>query len=141
MTRRPTITVRVLVLPMLVFAAATAAATDLKITDSRGTELVVQNAAIDYGGFMTSDQETGGLRVMQGDGSVTVKWTEIETVKVTRVDSSVKPSRIELEVMLRNQKRVPAALLRQGRMKLIGKTDLGEYSIDLDKVKTITPVK
>ena len=29
----------------------------------------------------------------------------------------------------------------QGRMKLTGKTELGEYSIDLDKVRTITPLK
>jgi hypothetical protein len=26
-------------------------------------------------------------------------------------------------------------------MKLTGKTELGEYSIDLDKVRTITPLK
>ena len=128
-------------LPLLLFGTANAQATDLKITDSRGTEVVVQGAAIDYGGFIASDKDTSGLRVMQGDGSVTVKWTDIETVRVTRQDSSVKPPRIELEIVLRNQKKVPATLLRQGRMKLTGKTDLGEYSIDLDKVKTFTPVK
>ena len=43
--------------------------------------------------------------------------------------------------MLRNQKKVPAALLRQGRMKLTGKSELGDYSIDLDRVRTITPLK
>lgn len=34
-----------------------------------------------------------------------------------------------------------AALLWQGRMKLTGTTELGEYSIDLDKVGTVTPLK
>ena len=131
----------VLVLPLLLCGAATAAATDLRITDSRGTEVVVASAAIDYGGFLTSDLETSGLRVLQGDGSVTVKWTDIETVKVTREDTSAKPSRIELEIVLGNGKKVPAALLRQGRMKLTGKTELGDYSIDLDKVKMMRPVK
>ena len=133
--------VGVLLLAALLLVAASASAADLRITDSRGTEIVVQSAAIDYGGFMASEVETQGIRLMQGDGSVMVKWTEIESLRVTRRDESVKPPRIEMEVVLRNQKKVPAALLRQGRMKLTGKTELGEYSIDLDKVRTITPLK
>ena len=128
-------------LAALTLAATTASAADLRITDSRGTEVVVQSAAIDYGAFVSSDVETQGIRLMQGDGSVTVKWTDLETLKVTRRDESVKPPRVELEVVLKNQKKIPAALLRQGRMKLTGKTELGEYSIDPDKVRTITPVK
>jgi len=128
-------------LAALTLVATPASAADLRITDSRGTEVVVQSAAIDYGAFVSSDVETQGIRLMQGDGSVTVKWTDLETLKVTRRDESVKPPRVELEVVLKNQKKIPAALLRQGRMKLTGKTELGEYSIDLDKVRTITPVK
>ena len=130
-----------LVVPVLLFGAAVAAATDLRITDSRGTNVVVTSAAIDYGGFLAADRETSGLRVLQGDGAVTVKWADIETVRVTREDTSVKPARVELEIVLRNQKKVPATLLRQGRMKLMGTTELGEYAIDLDKVKSMTPVK
>jgi hypothetical protein len=132
---------RVLPLAALLLIAARASAADLRITDSRGSEVVVQAAAIDYGGFMASEIEREGIRLMQGDGSVMVKWTDIESLKVVRRDESVKPPRIELEVVLKNQKKVPAALFRQGRMKLTGKTELGEYSIDLDKVRTITPVK
>ena len=133
--------VGVLLLVALLLVAATASAADLRITDSRGTEVVVQSAAIDYGGFMAAEMETQGIRLMQGDGSVMVKWADIESLKVTRRDESVKPPRIELEVVLKSQKKLPAALLRQGRMKLTGRTELGEYSIDLDKVRTITPVK
>jgi hypothetical protein len=133
--------VGVLLLMVLFLVAAGAGAADLRITDSRGTEVLVQSVAIDYGGFVASELETQGIRLMQGDGSVTVKWTDLETLKVTRRDDSVKPPRIEMEVVLKSQKKVPAALLRQGRMKLSGKTELGEYSIDLDKVRTITPVK
>jgi len=130
-----------LVLAALLLIAASGSAADLRITDSRGTEVVVQSAAIDYGGFVGSEMETQGIRLMQGDGTVTVKWADIETLKVIRHDESVKPPRVEMEVVLRNQKKVPAALLRQGRMKLTGRTELGEYSIDLDKVRTITPLK
>jgi len=139
--RKPKAEVRVLLLAALLLVAASASAADLRITDSRGTEVVVHSAAIDYGGFLASESETQGIRLLQGDGSVMVKWADIETLKVVRRDESVKPPRIELEVVLRNQKKVPAALLRQGRMKLTGKTDLGEYSIDLDRVRTITPLK
>ena len=39
-----------------------------------------------------------------------------------------------------NQHFPPIAQLAQQRMKLTGKTELGEYSIDLDKVRTITPL-
>ena len=138
---QPKADVCVLLLAVLLLVAATVSAADLRITDSRGTEVVVQSAAIDYGGFMASETETEGIRLMQGDGSVTVKWSDIESLKITRRDESVKPPRVELEVVLRNQKKVPAALLRQGRMKLTGKTELGAYSIDLDKIRTITPVK
>jgi hypothetical protein len=139
--RKPKAEVCVLPIAALLLVAASASAADLRITDSRGTEVVVQSAAIDYGGFMASEIETQGIRLMQGDGSVLVKWADIDTLKVVRRDESVKPPRIELEVVLKNQNKVPAALLRQGRMKLTGKTELGEYSIDLDKVRTITPLK
>jgi hypothetical protein len=118
-----------------------ALAADLKVTDSRGTEVVVAGASIDYGSFLSSDSETQGIRVLQGDGAVTVKWVDVESIKVTRRDDSVKPARVELEIVLKNGKRLPAALLRQGRMKLLGKTELGEYAIDLDKVRSIAPVK
>jgi hypothetical protein len=141
-SRKPRAEVRgLLLLAALIFVTASASAADLRITDSRGTEVVVQSAAIDYGGFISSEIETQGIRLLQGDGSVMVKWADIETLKVVRRDESVKPPRIELEVVLKNQKKVPAALFRQGRMKLTGKTELGEYWIDLDKVRTITPVK
>jgi hypothetical protein len=140
-SRKPKAEISVLLVAAVLFVAASASAADLRITDSRGTEVVVQSAAIDYGGFMASEIETQGIRLMQGDGSVMVKWTDIETLKVVRRDESVKPPRIELEVVLKNQKKVPAALFRQGRMKLTGKTELGEYSIDLDKVRTIMPLK
>jgi hypothetical protein len=57
-SRKPKADVRVLVLAALLLVAASASAADLRITDSRGTEVVVQSAAIDYGGFMGSQTET-----------------------------------------------------------------------------------
>jgi hypothetical protein len=126
---------------LMLLSSVTALAADLKIKDSRGTEVSLGNASIDYSGFMASDKETQGIRLLQGDGMVTVKWADIESLTVVRTDDSVKPPRIEVEVVLRNGRRAPAALFRQGQMKLLGETDLGDYSIDLEKVRTITPVR
>jgi hypothetical protein len=117
------------------------AAADLRITDSRGTEVLVAGATIDYSGFLASDKVDDGIRVLQGDGVVNVKWADVETLKVLRQDDSVKPPRVELEIALRSGKKISAALLRQGQMKLTGKTELGDYSIDLDKVRVITPAR
>ena len=126
---------------LLLLSSVTALAADLKIKDSRGTEVSLANASIDYSSFMASDKETQGIRLLQGDGMVTVKWADIETLSVVRIDDSTRPPRIEVEVVLKNGRKSPAALFRQGQMKLLGKTDLGDYSIDLDKVRTITPVR
>lgn len=129
-------------LSLLAFLAlcGVATAADLKITDSRGTEVVLTGASIDYGGFLGSEQEAQGIRVLQGDGSVLVKWTDVASIKVLRRDDTAKEPRVELEIALKNGRKVPAALFRQGKMKLLGKSDLGDYSIDLDKVRSITPV-
>ena len=131
----------VLALLILLLPTGRAVAADLKIIDSRGTEVTLTGASVDYSGYLASDKETQGIRVLQGDGLVMLKWTDVESLKVVRKDDSAKPPRIELEIVLRNGKKVPATLFRQGHMKLLGKTDLGDYSIDLDKVRAIAPVK
>lgn len=130
-----------LALLLLLLPSGRALAADLKITDSRGTEVVLTGATVDYSGFMAADKETQGIRVLQGDGMVIVKWTDVERLRFIRRDDSVKPPRIEIEIVLRSGKTVPAALFRQGPMKLLGKSDLGVYSIDLEKVRTIVPVR
>jgi hypothetical protein len=131
-----------IVLSVLIALPATfVSAADLKVTDSRGTDVVVTGASVDYSGFMAADKETDGIRVLQGDGQVTVKWADVESIRVVKKDDSVKPPRIELEIALRSGKKVSAALFRQGQMKLAGKTELGNYSIELDKVRAIAPVR
>jgi len=127
------------VLSVLVTVAAPP--TDLRITDSRGTSVVVTGATIDYGGMLATDQQSDGIRLLQGDGAVLLKWSNVDTIRVTKVDESESPPRIDLEVVLRDGKRVPATLLRKGRMQLLGKTQLGGYSIGLDKIRMIVPVR
>jgi hypothetical protein len=126
---------------IVLLTAERISAADLKITDTSGTSVVVTGAAIDYGGFLASDLETLGIRVLQGDGTVTVKWADIDTITVTGKDESSKPPRLKLEIVLRSGKKVPAALFRQGQTKLKGKTELGDYTIDLDKVRFMAPAR
>ena len=136
--RRPALLAFVLA---VLLPASEAGALDLRVTDSRGTAVLVTDASIDYGGFLGSERVTDGIPVLQGDGTVLVKWADVESLTVSKRDESVKPARIEIEIVLRGGKRASAALLRQGAMKLLGRTELGEYSIDLDKVRGIAPVK
>lgn len=133
---------RVCLLMVLALAGPRAlAAADLKVTDSRGTEVTLKDAGIDYGSFLGSQKEMRGIRVQQGDGVVFLLWDDVVSITVVRRDESVKPARVELEVSLKNGKRVPAELFRQGNMKLMGTSDLGAYSIDLDKVRSVAPIR
>jgi hypothetical protein len=139
-------TTEILVLPILrpvTFALAVLNAqqtrTNIVLTDSQGTDVVVTGVAIDYGGLLSVGRETQGIRVRQGDGSVLLKWSDLDTLRVTKRDDTVKPPRVELEIVLRSHKRVLATLLRAGKMQMVGRTDLGEYRIDLDKVMRLVP--
>jgi hypothetical protein len=121
--------------------AANAIAADLRITDTSGFEVLITGVTIDYGGMIGTDREVLGIRVSQGEAFITAKWAEISSLTVTGRDASVNPAKISLEIVLKNGKTVPAALVRKGRMLLIGKSDLGDYSINLEKIRKIVPVQ
>lgn len=115
--------------------------TSLRIVDAQGVEVVVANVAIDYGSMITTDLQTDGIRLQQGDGSVVVKWSGVDTIRVTGTDSTSRPPKVALQVVMRSKARRPATLAEKGRMLLIGQTDLGDYQIDLHKVRLIVPVR
>jgi len=132
-------TLRIALVVLLLALPGVALATDLQITDTSGAALVVRDAVIDYGGMLSPDTEKDGVRVQQGDGVVRLKWSAVESITVTKVDTSVRPARMDVEVALVNGKRLPATLFRKGAMKLTGKTDLGDYAIDVDKIRRVAP--
>jgi|KBSSwiStaDraftv2_1062776.scaffolds.fasta_scaffold261238_3 hypothetical protein len=121
-----------------VILCGSALATDVRITDSAGVEVLVKDVSIDYGGLLGSDKDTEGVRVTIGDAMVTAKWTDIQSLTVTGRDATA--ARMNVEIILKSGKSQPGQLLRKGRMKMMGKADLGEYSIDLEKIKRITVV-
>src|SRR5678816_3386646 len=101
-------TLRIALVVLLLALPGVALATDLQITDTSGAALVVRDAVIDYGGMLSPDTEKDGVRVQQGDGVVRLKWSAVESITVTKVDTSVRPARIDVEVALVNGKRLPA---------------------------------
>jgi hypothetical protein len=127
---------------LLVLVPAFAHAADLKITDTSGAQVIVKNASLDYPGALgAATRVSDGIRVLQGDGSATVKWKDMQSLTVRDAEDRSKPSRLEVDVQLRNGRHVVATLQRPADVKLRGKTELGEYAIDLDKVRTIEPLR
>jgi hypothetical protein len=120
---------------LILFFAGTGLATDLRITDATNTVIVVHDAFIDYGGLM-GDKEVDGLRIYQGEALVTAKWANIRSVTITGKDSSPQP-RLKADIVPRKGNKISTTLVSKGRMMLSGKTDLGDYSINLEKVRAI----
>lgn len=125
-----------LVFPAILLLTATAYATDARVMDSAGIEVLVKDIVIDYSGLLGSDKEEGGVRVSQGEALVTAKWSDMHSLTITGRDAAL--ARMTVEITLKDGKKVAATLIRKGKMKLIGKADLGEYSIDLEKIRKIT---
>ena len=124
---------------LILFLCGSAFPADLRITDSTNTVLVVHDAFIDYGGLM-NDRETDGLRIYQGEAMVTAKWANIRSVTLTGKDTSPQP-RLRADIVPRKGTKISTTLVSKGRMKLSGKTDLGDYAIDLEKIRSIDPVQ
>jgi hypothetical protein len=114
-------------------------ATDLKITDASNTIIVVHDAFIDYGGLM-GDKEMEGLRIYQGEAMVTALWANIRSVTITGKTTSAEP-RPTAEIIPRKGSKINTTLVSKGRMRLSGKTDLGDYAIDLEKIRIIEPLQ
>jgi len=116
-------------------APAVPAGPVLRVVDTRGTTVTVRGASIDYGGLFT-DAESIGIRGELGEGLVTIRWADVETATLVPKPGAAP----QIDVVLRNGQRTSATLIRKGRMLLTGRTDLGDYSIDLEKIRTITPI-
>jgi len=114
-------------------------ATDLKITDASNTIIVVHDAFIDYGGLM-GDKETEGLRIYQGEAMVTALWANIRSVTITGKTASAEP-RPTAEIIPKKGSKINTTLVSKGKMRLSGKTDLGDYAIDLEKIRIIEPLQ
>lgn len=145
MKRKRLYTIGLLGLGAVLSFAKVALAHDLKVTDTKGSVIVVKDAGIDYTpggiGLVTVDRESEGIRVYQGQGKVLLKWTDVDAVTIIAKDTTTTPYRFKAEIVLASGKKLAADLQFDGRRGLYGKTELGDFSIDLEDVRTIEPIK
>jgi hypothetical protein len=125
---------------VLLLLAPKGFAIDLKITDTSNTVIVVHEPFIDYGGLM-GDKELEGIRLYQGEAVVTARWANIRMLTITGKDATPTTPRLKAEVVPTKGARISTTLVNKGRMKLSGKTDLGDYAIDLEKIRVIEPLQ
>lgn len=133
------------------FSLGIADSVTLRITDTKGTVIVVKDATIDYADAAppTSPEApppttSEGIRVYQGEGQTIVKWSLIDRITFTpaaKADKASTPSRLKGELLLTTRKRMPAefALPKKGG-GLKGITDLGAYTIAFSDIAQIALV-
>lgn len=124
--------------------AQQATPTVLKITDAQGNvitlALIDANTTIDYTsyGFMyRTDNEYGGVRIRQGEGTVAVKWDRLSKIDISKVSEAGG----EGKMTTASGTAQPVVLIPWSKQGLKGKTELGEFFIALDKVRTIEVVR
>jgi hypothetical protein len=140
-TRRMSRLVTLSVVLLSLFLSSTARAADLRVTDTAGTQVIVRNASIDYDAGIAAVRESNGIRVQQGEGTVTVKWNDVTSLTVVHAGDGGKDDRADIDIALRNGRRITATLTRVRDSKLRGRTELGDYAIDLEKVRSIEPLR
>ena len=117
----------------------------LRVTDTKGNveTLLFQNgrqATIDYTLYdmlYHPDFEDGGLRIRKGEGKLVVKWDRLQRVQITKVTGEGAEGTM---VTLAGDSQ-PIILMPWSKNGLTGTTELGEFSINLDKVKAIEVIR
>lgn len=109
----------------------------LRVTDTKGADVVVRDVSIDYPAGIAAVREKDGIRVQQGDATVTVKWSDVQSLAVVGHDALPRPDRLDVDIVLRSGARLAATIVKANETKLRGTSELGAYTIDLDKVRSI----
>ena len=113
---------------------------DVKVTDTSGKSRIVRNVKIDYTQYSviyTPDFEYNGIRVVDGQARITIDWSKIE--KVTALKLDMDNQKLTADIFLKNGGKQSMELVMDSHQGLVGETDLGEYHIDLEKIKIIEP--
>jgi len=134
MTRLLSLALLLMLLPVPSHAA------DLRVTDTHGSHVLVRGVSIDYPAGIAAVREKDGIRVRQGDATVTVKWSDLESLTMVGRDKLPRPDRLDVEIVMRGGRRLTATIVRANETKVRGTSDLGDYAIDLDRVRSIEAV-
>lgn len=120
-------------------------AADMRVTDKSGNVIELNDAEIDYTDYSfiyTPDFEHNGIRAYQGEGTTTIPWERIKEVTILSKDETTTPYRIKAKISFnKSTNEVDANLVMDSKKGLEGKTALGDFSIGLENVKTISVTK
>ena len=104
--------------------------TTVNLTAKNGETITVADVVMQY--FYQT--ETTGIRVNEGGGETVVSWTRIKHIDVTGASDG---KGIPAEITQSDGKAIKVMLTPTN---LAGKTNLGDYRISIDQVRSITPV-
>lgn len=118
--------------------------TAVRVTDTKGyvVTLPFKNAAvtIDYSAYsfvFSTIDKLEGLRIQQGEGTVDVRWEKLSRVDVRKVTGAGVVGQIVTTTGATQE----VGLVPWSKKGLEGSTELGPFTIDLDKVKTIEVIR
>jgi hypothetical protein len=116
----------------------------LRVTDTKGNvvTLLFQNRGVEidyttYGFMYRTDYESDGVRIRQGEGQLTVRWMKLLRIDVTKVTDAGA----EGQMVTAAGDTQPVVLVPWSKEGLMGEAELGRFSINLDKVKTIEVIR
>lgn len=125
-----------------------AVAVDLRLSDDSAATVIVKSVAIDYtpyGILFPKDIERDGIRVEQAGGKVTIKWSVINRLTTTPKTVPVEPSGTTValiaDITLTSGKMVKVRLVPFSYSGLFGKSDLGDFSIPFESIRSIEVIK
>ena len=112
----------------------------LTVTDKKGNVVEVREARIDYTSyamFYTPEFERDGLRVRLGKGALEIPWGRISRVQILGKSTGAAPDSLRSEIALEGGGKREFDLVGDSKEGLFGKTDLGDFSIRLERVQSI----
>ena len=111
-------------------------AVDFQVTDIKGNQVEVKDAAISFVVVRPETQNTTdavGLPAAEGQGTVVIKWANIKSVTFSNI-----PDVLSLNMTITLTDGMTRSMLVKREGKVFGESKLGDFTIELSKVKSIT---
>lgn len=117
----------------------------LRISDTSGASVEITNVDLDYSdypsgfGFYTPVHERQGIRIKQGSGQVTVRWTDIAVLSLqAQTVGWTFTITGDLQLVSGTTSKVEVLPVSKD---VTGKTELGDYFVSLRNIREIRPVR
>ena len=114
-------------------------AVDFQVTDVKGNQVEVRGAAISFVVVKPEAPHTTdsvGIPAAEGQGTVVIKWANIKSITLSNIPDVIS---LDMTITLADGKTCSMLVKREGR--IFGKSKLGDFTIELSKVKTILVIE